>query len=126
MRLTEAEWHIMNALWEQHPATAREVAGHLPRDVKWAYTTIKTLLTRLVAKKAIRERKRGTTAVYEPLITRRKARHRAVRVLLDQAFDGAVEPLLHFLVDDRRLPERQRRELLRLLQEEDAKKERKP
>jgi predicted transcriptional regulator len=121
MKLTESEWQIMNALWEHHPATARELAERLPEDVRWAYTTIKTMLTRLVAKKAVSERKRANTSVYEPLVSRDKARRSAVRSLLDQAFDGAVEPMLDFLADDRKLNEKQRRQLLQLLQEEDAR-----
>jgi BlaI family penicillinase repressor len=119
MKLTESEWQIMNALWEGHPATARELAERLPGEIRWAYTTIKTMLTRLVAKKAVSERKRANTSVYEPLVSRNKARRSAVRSLLDQAFDGAVEPMLDFLAEDRNLSASQRRQLLRLLQEED-------
>ena len=123
MKLTESEWQIMNALWERHPATARELSERLPEEVNWAYTTIKTMLTRLAAKKAVSERKRANTSVYEPLVSQDNARRSAVHSLLDQAFDGAVEPMLDFLADDRKLTEKQRRQLLRLLQEEDAKKE---
>ena len=57
MKLTKAEWQIMNALWEDHPATARDIMDRLPTGVKWAYTTIKTMLTRLVEKKAVSETK---------------------------------------------------------------------
>jgi BlaI family penicillinase repressor len=126
MKLTESEWQIMNALWQQHPATARELAERLPAEVKWAYTTIKTMLTRLVTKKAVSERKRANTSLYEPLVSRDKARRSAMRSLLDQAFEGAVEPMLDFLADDRKLTKKQRRQLLALLQEEEAKKEEAP
>ena len=53
MKLTEAEWQIMNALWKGWPATARQIADRLPEEVNWAYTTIKTMLTRLADKKAV-------------------------------------------------------------------------
>jgi BlaI family penicillinase repressor len=122
VRLTDSEWQIMNALWQGHPATAREVADRLPDDIRWAYTTIKTMLSRLVTKQAVSERKQGNASIYEPLVTRERARHSAVRSLLNQAFDGAVEPMLHFLARDRKLSERQRRELARLLREEDEKR----
>jgi BlaI family penicillinase repressor len=72
MKLTEAEWQIMNALWRRHPATAREIMDRLPAGVNWAYTTIKTMLTRLVEKQAVGEVKQGNTSVYEPLVSRRK------------------------------------------------------
>ncbi|MFQ6113129.1 MAG: BlaI/MecI/CopY family transcriptional regulator [bacterium] len=77
--------------------------------------------TRLVAKKAVSERKRGNTSVYEPLISRKKTRRSALSSLLNQAFDGAVEPLLHFLVEDQKLSKKQRQELIKFLQEEDSK-----
>jgi len=121
MKLSDSEWQIMNALWRGHPATAREVSERLPADIDWAYTTIKTMLNRLVAKRAVSERKRGNTSLYEPLVTRDKARRTALSALLNQAFDGAVEPLLHFVARERTLSDKERRELVRLLQEEDAK-----
>ena len=122
MKFTDPEWQLMNALWKHHPATARELIEYLPSDVQWAYTTVKTMLTRLVEKKAIGERKRGNTSVYEPLISKQKARGSALSTLLNQAFDGAVEPMLNFMVKERNLTEKQRRELIRFLQAEDKKK----
>jgi predicted transcriptional regulator len=68
---------------------------------------------------------RGNTSVYEPLVSREKARRSALSSFLDRAFDGAVEPLMHFLVEDKRLSEKQRRELIQILQEESMKSRRK-
>ncbi|MBN1350557.1 BlaI/MecI/CopY family transcriptional regulator [candidate division KSB1 bacterium] len=123
MKLSEAEWQVMNALWTRHPATARDLTEYLPENTSWAYTTLKTILTRLVAKQAVSERKRGNTSVYEPLITKSKARRNALISLLNQAFDGAVGPLMHFLVEEQKLTLTQRQELISLLQEEDKKRE---
>jgi BlaI family transcriptional regulator, penicillinase repressor len=122
MKLTEAEWQIMNALWQKHPATAREIMERLPEGVNWAYTTIKTMLTRLVEKKAVGEAKKGNTSVYEPRVSQRKARLNAFRSLLDQAFDGAVGPLVHFLAEERQLTAKEKAELKRILESEADKK----
>jgi BlaI family penicillinase repressor len=118
MKLTEAEWQIMNALWQKHPATAREIMERLPAAVNWAYTTIKTMLTRLVEKDAVSEVKQGNTSVYEPLVSQRKARLSAFRSLLDQAFDGAVGPLVHFLAEEKQLTAKEKRELRKILESE--------
>ena len=126
MRLTDAEWQIMNALWKRYPATAREIAENLADETQWAYTTIKTLLARLAAKNAVSEQKRGNTSVYEPRVSLKKARRTALRTFLNQGFDGAVEPLLNFLAEERKLTDRQRRELLKILQNEEARKGGKP
>ena len=121
MRLTDSEWQIMNALWSDHPATARDVSERLPDDVRWAYTTIKTMLNRLVAKEAVAEEKKGNTSVYEPLVTQETAQSNALKSLLKKAFNGSAGPLLGFIAEDKSLTKKQRRELTKLLQEEDKR-----
>ena len=115
MKLTEPEWLIMNALWDKHPAKARDVVGRLPSTVSWAYTTVKTMLDRLVEKNAVSKSKRGNIGLYEPLVSRRQARRTAMRIMLDQAFDGAFGPMMHFLVEDQKLSADQREELIKIL-----------
>ena len=122
MKLTEAEWQIMNVLWERYPATARGIAERLPQEVSWAYTTIKTLLSRLVGKGAVREGKKGNTSIYEPLLTRRNARRNAIKILANQAFDGAFGPLMHFLLEDQKLTPTQKQELVQSLKEDTDRK----
>ena len=122
MKLTEAEWQIMNTLWEDWPATGRQIADRLPENVNWAYTTIKTMLTRLADKQAIKETKKGGIGIYEPILTRQNARRNALKSLANQAFDGAFGPLMHFLLEDQKLTPRQRQELLQALKKENSRK----
>lgn len=123
MKLTEAEWQIMNALWAGTPATARQIADRLGNDVNWAYTTIKTMLTRLADKKAVKEGKNGNVSVYEPILTRQKARRSALKGLANQAFDGAFGPLMHFLLEDQKLSDTQKQELLKMLEQTEGGRE---
>lgn len=121
MKLSQAEWQIMNALWEKHPATARDIMTRLPQGVKWAYTTVKTMLSRLVEKEAINEHKHANTSIYEPLVSQRKARLSAFRLLLDQSFDGAMGPLMHFMLQEQKLNDKQKKELIEILGDESEK-----
>ena len=123
MKLTEAEWQIMNALWSDSPATARQIADRLGDDVQWAYTTIKTMLTRLSDKNAVKEAKNGNISVYEPILTRQAARRSALKGLVNQAFDGAFGPLMHFLLEDEKLSSEQRQELLKALEKTEGGRE---
>jgi len=123
MKLTESEWLIMNALWQEYPAKARDIAERLPTGIKWAYTTIKTMLNRLVVKKAVTETKKGNTSYYEPILSRRQARRTALSTLLDQAFDGAFGPLMHFLLEDKGLSAKERKELIKILAENKERRE---
>lgn len=122
MKLTEPEWIVMNVLWDRHPAKARGVVERLPTGVDWAYTTVKTMLDRLVEKQAVRKSKQGKIAYYEPLLSRRQARRTALRAVLDQAFEGAFGPMMHFLAEDEDLSERERRELGEILSPDKASK----
>ena len=122
MKLSENEWKIMNSLWKRSPATAREIIEHVSGEVEWAYTTVKTMLSRLVAKRAVSEHKRGNTSFYEPLIAQEKARKNAFTNLFDKVLDGALEPFMHYLVDEKKLSKKEREELIRILKEEGREK----
>jgi BlaI family penicillinase repressor len=121
MALTPAEWRLMHALWQFYPATGREIARRLPPDTRWAYTTIKTMLSRLVAKGVLREEKEGKRiSLYEPLVSPDEARMDSLRAVADDAFDGAMGQLAHFLVENEKLSASERRKLLDLLNESTA------
>ena len=125
MKLTDAEWQIMNALWENFPATARQIADRLGNEVNWAYTTIKTMLTRLAEKKCVKETKKGNISIYQPIITRPDAQRNALKSLVNQAFDGAFGPLMHFLLEDQKLTKTQKAELRSILEQNEQKSGRK-
>ena len=116
MKLTEAEWQIMNVLWQDSPATTRQIVDRLRDDVDWAYTTISTMLARLAGKRVVRETKKGNTISYVPLLTQDNARRTALTSLMNQAFDGAFGPLMHFLVEEEKLMPAQKKKLLGSLQ----------
>ena len=115
VKLSEAEWKVMAVVWRRHPASARDVLVGLPRGTDWAYTTVKTVLTRLVQKGALSETRRGQAAFYAPRVSERLARRAALRGLVQRAF-GGYAPMLHFLFEEE-LSHADRRELERLLGE---------
>ena len=115
MQLSEAEWRIMNAVWAHHPTTARAVLEAVVGETGWAYTTVKTMMNRLVEKGVLREKKAKGTSQYEPKLTRQKARAAALRAVVDRAFGGSVAPMMSFLVEDEKLSKKERDELRRML-----------
>ena len=116
-KLSDAEWSVMNVVWERHPACARDVLEALEEQTGWAYTTVKTMLDRLVEKGALTMRKRANLGLYEPAVSRGEARTAAVRSLLDRAFEGAFGSLFQHLAKEERLGARDRERLERLLEE---------
>jgi BlaI family transcriptional regulator, penicillinase repressor len=125
VKLSEAEWKVMTVVWRRHPVSARGVLEDLPRGTDWAYTTVKTLLTRLVRKGALKETRDGVAAIYAPAVSELAARRSAVRGLVQRAF-GGYAPMLHFLLQEDELSEADRKELKRLLAEGDRGRRGKP
>ena len=121
MKLNDSEWTVMQAVWESSPANARDVLERVHAETDWAYTTVKTLLARLVEKGALREEKQGKTSVYEPLVTRESARKAAVRSLLDKAFDGTFGSLVQHMAASEKLSKKEREKLARMLAEVDRR-----
>jgi BlaI family penicillinase repressor len=116
MKLSDAEWTVMNAVWQQAPATPRDVLERTEPATGWAYTTVKTLMERLVEKGALKSKKRANTRVYEPRVSRSEARLSALHDLVDRAFGGTFGSLVHFMVEEERLTEADRAELEQMIE----------
>jgi BlaI family penicillinase repressor len=93
-KISEAEWEVMEVLWKQSPLTALEVVQELASHKEWKDQTIRTMLGRLVRKKALTFRADGKIYFYRPLVTREHCVRVESRTFLDRVFGGAAKPLL--------------------------------
>lgn len=109
----------MNAVWQGSPCSVRDVVERTT-ETGWAYTTVKTLLQRLVDKGVLTIRMRGNTGLYTPRLLRSAAQKTAVRSLLQRAFDGAFGSLFQHLLTDQRLSAKDKAKLRELLDEPKA------
>ncbi len=115
-QLSDAEWKVMNAVWARRgPVTARHVLEAVADETGWAYTTVKTLMDRLVDKGVLRATTESNTTQYRPQVPRARALRVAALALADKAFGGAVGPLVHFLIRSETLSPAERDELRRML-----------
>lgn len=98
-RISEAEYEVMNVLWEHSPLTAQEITERVPGERGWSSNTVKTLLARLAAKKSIAHEEDGRRYLYRPLV--RQADYVAVesRRLMDRLFGGKLSPLVAHLAE---------------------------
>jgi len=87
----------LNALWSIQEGNVKDVREIVARSRPLAYTTIMTVLDRLVRKGKITRRKVGRAFVYAPQATRDSLRRAALRELLDGFFDGSEAQLMEFL-----------------------------
>ena len=114
-RISEAEWSVMDVVWDAHPIAAQDVARKLARRKGWSETTVKTLLSRLVAKRALDFRRDGKRFLYEPALPRHVAVARESRSFLERVFKGEASPLLSHFVKTGRLTAAEVADLRRML-----------
>ena len=113
--ILETEWDILDVLWSAERATAREVTERLATRRTWAYSTVKTLLNRMVEKQLVQARQVGDVWEYSPALPRQKAQRRAWRRLVDVAFGGVTASTLTFVTKEAKLTREDRAELRALL-----------
>jgi BlaI family transcriptional regulator, penicillinase repressor len=95
--ISEAESVVMEVLWRRGPMRSEDVVEALIGRQKWREPTVKTLLSRLLTKGAIRAEKDGRRYVYSPIVTRDDWLSHESKGLLDRLFGGRVAPLVaHF------------------------------
>lgn len=116
-RISEAEFAVMMVLWTDNPLTARDVIERVPRERGWSANTVKTLLARLVAKKAIAHEADGRRYLYRPLIDRSDYAAGESRRLIDRLFGGRLTPLVAQLAERDALSEEEIAEIEALLKE---------
>jgi BlaI family penicillinase repressor len=115
--ILETEWDILEALWKAERATAREVTEALVDRRGWAYSTVKTVLDRMVEKDLVVARQVGNVWEYTPAMPRQRAQRWAWRRFVDMAFGGAVAPTLAFVAKETKLSKQDRLELRALLRQ---------
>jgi BlaI family penicillinase repressor len=116
--VSEAEARVLEVLWRDGPSTSERVIAALAQE-SWVSSTIKTLLARLVRKRAIRAKKEGRRYLYSPALTREQWVTHESEGFLGRLFGGRVAPLVHHFSQHRRLSKSDIAELKRLIEEMD-------
>ncbi|MGH6787256.1 MAG: BlaI/MecI/CopY family transcriptional regulator [Novosphingobium sp.] len=115
-RISEAEHAVMEALWSRSPISATDVAEAVgARD--WSLATVKTLLSRLVAKQAIATQPQGKRFLYTPLLARTDYLGGESKRLVERLFGGRAAPLFAHLAEVEALSQADLAEIEALLKE---------
>ena len=114
-RISEAEWEIMEVLWNRSPLRAAEVAEALAERRDWSPTTIRTMLARLLRKGALKHEQQGRRYLYSPAVSREATRAAESESFVDRVFAGRTSPMLAWFVEERGLSEEDLEELQRMI-----------
>lgn len=115
--LAPQELEIMKVVWQRRHATVRDVYEALRERRKVAYTTVMTMMNILEQKGYLKKRREERAFLYRAARPRKQVIRAMVREFVDRVFNGSAEPLVVHLVEDRRLSERELREIARIIEE---------
>ncbi len=122
MQISDAEWIVMNLVWETEQIEANEVIEQLAEANEWSPATVKTMLHRLVKKGALSTEPIGKRYLYRSSVKRQDCIRQASRTILDRVFGGHAAPALMHFVKASRLSTSEIAELKALLDSKETKR----
>ena len=114
-RCTEAEWKIMEVLWDHAPRTMSEITKALEPTTGWTRHTVITLLKRMLEKGTVAVDESGDVKRYTPLMTQEEASTQQTKKFLSHVFSGKASLLINHLVDSGEITLKEMDELMEML-----------
>ena len=105
IELTESEWTVIKAVWDNEPCDAPAIQRKLLKKTGWTYSTVRTLMDRMAAKRLLAADKVRNQTLYRSLVTPAQAQRGELLYALKHAFDGALTPMVQCLIESRDLSE---------------------
>ena len=98
-KITDSELEVMKLLWRTKDALpVTVIREQLQKSKGWEPATIKTLISRLVSKGAVRQEKRNVF-YYSPVITEKEYSSWATKDLITRIYNGKARDLIASLVN---------------------------
>ncbi|MBR2894695.1 MAG: BlaI/MecI/CopY family transcriptional regulator [Oscillospiraceae bacterium] len=115
--LTEAEWRVMECLWEHSPRTGREVTQDLQQKAGWNRSTTLTLLSRLEAKGAVSSNSSGSKKTFSAVLQREDAAMRETENFLGRIYKGSLSLLVSSMTKKKAISQKELSKLYAMLKE---------
>ena len=116
-RISETEWEVMKVVWSRSPISAQEIIDELAAQDDWHPKTVKTLLNRLVKKKALTVEKYKNLFLYSPALKEADCVRAESQSFLERFFGGDVRPLLIHFAENKQLTAEDLAELQKILRQ---------
>ena len=114
--LSDAEWKLMDPLWDHAPRTIMELTALMREGTGWSKSTVITMLSRLEAKGAVRYEEGGRAKQYFPTIDREDAARAETESFLSKVYGGSLGLMVSNLVESHALTEADIAELSAILE----------
>ena len=118
---TEAEWKIMEVLWDHSPRTMSEITKTLEPTTGWTRHTVITLLKRMQEKGTVAVDDSGDVKRYTPLLSQEEANTQQTQKFLNRVFSGRASLLINHLVDSGEITLKEMDELMDMMRKSGKK-----
>ena len=115
--ISDAEWQVMQIVWEKAPVPASDIVERLQRKKHWHARTTRTLIDRLVRKRALRIEREGKRYLFWPRISKEECLQKESTSLLERVFGEEPGAMLIHLVKQATFTPGEIQELQRILEE---------
>lgn len=119
--ISDAEWAVMELLWEKSPRASAELCVLLEASRDWKRATVMTLLGRLIAKGVVTTKGTARRLSYLPAVPRERCVAKETRGFLDRLFKGALLPMVAHCIEHQKISPKELAELRALLNQENRK-----
>lgn len=117
--IADTEWTVMKVIWANSPCTASKIIDELSGVTKWKPKTVKSLISRLVKKKAVGFKDEDRAYVYYPLVTEEECVKAESQSFLDKVFGGELNTAIANFIGNKKMSKQQIDELRKILDEKE-------
>jgi BlaI family penicillinase repressor len=114
-KIAESEWRVMQVLWGSGPLTANDVVKALSGEVKWKPRTVKTLISRLVKKGAVKVVEEGYRYRYSAAVNESECVRSETKSFVRRVYQGAMKPALAAFIEDADLSDKEIDDIQKIL-----------
>jgi predicted transcriptional regulator len=115
--ISDAEAVVLDVIWRTNPITTEDIIAELSHRQDWQEPTIKTLINRLLKKRAISAVKEGRRYLYSPELARDEWLSNESKKLVDRLFGGRITPLVAHFSQERKLTKKDLEQLKALIEQ---------
>ena len=115
--LSNAEWRLMDFLWDQNPATIANMVHHFDGITNWDRHVIIMMLKRMEAKGAVAWKVIGRAKHYYPVIEKEQSCVQETKDFLNRIYKGSLGLMLTTMVKQETFAKEELEELRRILNE---------
>ncbi len=120
-QISDSEYEIMKIIWANYPIKSQEIILQVDKENHWSEKTIKTLISRLLKKEAIKYTKDGKEYVYSPLLKESDYKHMETKSFLNRVYNGSLNAMVAHFITDEKVSQEELKELRELLLKEKSK-----